>query len=105
MDIPRIIENPPPPLTLAACLGLVFAIAAFRHSHKHDLYQDHITGAGILVGIVVASVLDDPLIAAKTMIPSSAICAMILSALGHRVLKLFAEAEIIDAGGGVAEKE
>jgi hypothetical protein len=97
-------QNPSPPLTLAACVSLAFAITAFRHSFRDDTYQDHIIGFSILVGTAAASVSDDPIMAAKTLIPLSVIFALLSSALIPRVLCLLL-GSCVEKTGGIQEEE
>ncbi len=70
-------QNPSPPLTLAACVSLAFAITAFRHSFRDETHQDYIIVFSILVGTAAASVSDDPIMTAKALIPLSVIFALL----------------------------
>lgn len=102
--IPPIVARPSPPLFLAACITFAFTIAALRHSHRHDRFQDHFLFASIVVGIATASISDNFLMRVKTLVPWSVIFALALSSFAHRVLGLFTKTGI-DASGGVGEWE
>ncbi|RFU25176.1 hypothetical protein B7463_g11157, partial [Scytalidium lignicola] len=90
LQIPKIFENPPPPVFLAACISFVLGLTAFRYRHRHDWYQDHIIRLGILVGLAAASLseVDDFLIVAKATVPWCVVLAVVFSSFAHRVLSL-----------------
>ncbi|KAH8820614.1 hypothetical protein F5884DRAFT_849869 [Xylogone sp. PMI_703] len=103
IHIPQIVENPPPPVFLAACISFAFAITAFRYSHRHDSFQDHIVGTSVIIGIVAASVSEDFLRGIKTAIPWSVIFALVLSSLLHRIVSLTSTTKI-NINRGIAEE-
>jgi hypothetical protein len=88
LQIPKLLSDPPPILFLASCLSFAFAIAALRHSHRADRYQDRIISAGIVLGLAAALQADDFLMESKSYMAWSTILALLFSALIHRVLSL-----------------
>jgi len=91
--IPRFLLDPPPILFIAAGIGFVIAITAFRYSHRGDRYQDYIHIVGMTLGIVVASQMEDFLMAAKGCLAWSTISALVVSVLLHRLLNTPSEVE------------
>jgi hypothetical protein len=91
--IPRLLLDPPPILFIAAGIGFVIAITAFRYSHRGDRYQDYIHIVGMTLGVVVASQMENFLMAAKGCLAWSTILALVISALLHRLLNTSSEVE------------
>jgi hypothetical protein len=91
--IPRLLRDPPPILFIAAGIGFVIAITAFRYSHRGDRYQDYIHIVGMTLGIVVASQMENFLMAAKGCLAWSTILALVVSVLLHRLLNTSSEVE------------
>jgi hypothetical protein len=94
--IPRLLLDPPPLLFIAAGIGFVIAITAFRYSHRGDRYQDYIHIVGMTLGVVAASQMEDFLMAAKGCLAWSTILALVISVLLHRLLNTSSEMEQIE---------
>jgi hypothetical protein len=94
--IPRLLFDPPPLLFIAAGLGFVIAITAFRYSHRGDRYQDYIHIVGMTLGVVVASQTENFLMAVKGCLAWSTILALVVSVLLHRLLNRLSKAEQIE---------
>jgi hypothetical protein len=94
--IPRLLLDPPPLLFIAAGLGFVIAITAFRYSHRGDRYQDYIHIVGMTLGVVVASQRENFLMAAKGCLAWSTILGLVVSVLLHRLLNTSSEVEQIE---------
>jgi len=86
--IPRLLLDPPPLLFIAAGIGFVIAITAFRYSYRGDRYQDYIHIVGMTLGVVVASQTENFLMAAKGCLAWSTILALVVSVLLHRLLNM-----------------
>lgn len=91
--VPRLLLDPPPVLFIAAGIGFVIAITAFRYSHQGDRYQDYIHIVGMALGIAVASQTENFLMAAKGCLAWSTILALVVSVLAHRLLNTSSEVE------------
>jgi hypothetical protein len=94
--IPRLLLDPPPLLFIAAGIGFVIAITAFRYSYRGDRYQDYIHIAGMSLGVVVALQTENFLMAAKGCLVWSTIIALVVSVLLHRVLNTSSAVEQIE---------
>ncbi|CAG8955587.1 hypothetical protein HYFRA_00009541 [Hymenoscyphus fraxineus] len=104
VQLPQFLNDPPPPLVLVACVSFAFAITAYRHSHRNDRYQDHITGTAILVGLSISIMLGD-LLALKTLLPWCTIGGLFLSSLGHRFLTIWPREEDDEQEFGTIEEK
>jgi hypothetical protein len=91
--IPRLLLDPPPVLFIAAGISFVIAITAFRYSHRGDRYQDYIRIVGMTLGVVVASQMENFLMAAKGCLAWSTILALVVSVLLHKHLNTPSEVE------------
>lgn len=98
-----IVENPPAPLFLAACITFAFAAAAFQYSRRHDPFQDQFILSSVVVAIVLPWASDNFLMMVKSLVPWSVIFALMLSSLAHHVLGPLSKSKI-DASRGIAEE-
>ncbi|KAE8451546.1 hypothetical protein EG329_003619 [Mollisiaceae sp. DMI_Dod_QoI] len=96
LQIPQTLSDPSPRLFLAACIVFSFAIAWLWQSQKRNKYRARLLGPGIAIGTLASLRSENILQDGKGYLAWSALFALAISAILHRIVPSWREAALAE---------